>query len=511
MNNLKKFFKDLSKKEARTATILIMIGILVVINFLSYQIFIRFDLTANKDYSISKVSKKTARNLDDIVNIKAYFSKNLPAKFLNLTQEVKDILDEYANYSVGKIKVQFIDPSSGDDTKEELEKVGIPSLRFDILRNDSFEVVQGYMGMLIGYGDKQVIIPMISNTQNLEYDVTLSIKKLTSEETPVLGVLTSHGTAKIDTMTQAYSKLMELYRIKEVDLKGEEEKIAEDIETLLIVGPTEEFLEEDLKKIDDFVMSGKSLILLVDGVKVEQGLNVRKNEIGLEKFLDGYGLSLNKDLILDVSSGRASFSQGYLTFMVDYPLWPKVLTDNFDKENVMVANLGSLMLPWASSVGMSEKEGVSVSYLAKSTKDAWSQKDNYKLNPQENFRGQGETGQYNFALFARGKFESYFGEKEVEDGKIILVGDSDFILDMFLEQDADNLIFFQNIVDGLSLDEDLINIRSHGVTAKPIKPLKKTTKEIVRYANIFGLTILVLVFGLLRYFLRRRNKFNDNL
>lgn len=498
---IKRIFKNLSKKESKTATVLIVIGILIVINFLSYQIFARLDLTKNKDYSISKISKKTASNLDDVVNIKAYFSKNLPAKYLNLTQEVRDILDEYVNYSSGKIKVEFIDPVASEEIKEELARLGIPILRFNVLRNDSFEVVQGHLGLLIEYGDKQEIIPMVSSTQNLEYDITLALKKLTGKETPVLGLVISHNTAVANI---AYGKLRELYQIKEINLK--EEEIGEEVETLLVIGPKEKFSEEDLKKIDTFVMRGKALILLVDGVRVEQGLQVNKNETGLEELLEGYGLKLNKDLVLDISSGRASFSQGFLTFMVDYPLWPKVLPDNFDKENVMVANLASLMLPWASSVEAQEKEGVSISYLARSTEDAFAQKESYALNPNDNLKKNGQSGQYNFAVFLRGSLESPFGEEKTKSGKIILVGDSDFVLDMFLEQNSDNLIFFQNLVDGLSLDEDLIKIRSQGVSSKPINPLKIATKEVLRYVNIFGVTILVLAFGLLRYFLRRRNK-----
>ena len=86
-------------KTNTSITALFLIGIIIVVNFLSYQLFFRWDLTQNKVYSISKVSKNTVGKLDDIVNVKAYFSENLPGQLFSLRQEVEDILDEYQNYS----------------------------------------------------------------------------------------------------------------------------------------------------------------------------------------------------------------------------------------------------------------------------------------------------------------------------------------------------------------------------------------------------------------------------
>jgi len=84
-------FKKLLKNSDFGIAVIIIIGILVVVNFFSYQIFYRWDLTDNKDYSISKASKKTVQNLDDIVNVKVYFSRNLPSQYITLEQEVGDI------------------------------------------------------------------------------------------------------------------------------------------------------------------------------------------------------------------------------------------------------------------------------------------------------------------------------------------------------------------------------------------------------------------------------------
>ncbi|MBI4812732.1 GldG family protein [Candidatus Falkowbacteria bacterium] len=494
------------KSSNSALTIIIIIGILVVLNFFSYQIFYRLDLTQNKDYSISETSKRTVGELDDVVNIKVYFSENLPSQYINLRQEVGDILDEYVNYSNNKIKVEFIDPKDDSETKRELYMLGVPELQFNVLEKDKYQVVNGYLSMVVGYEDKKEAIPVIENTANLEYDVTLAIKKATGKITAVVGFATGNGAANPDKeISVAYKELGKLYETREVDLTAEK-SVPEDIDTLIIAGPKEKFSEDELKAIDAFLTSGGSLLILADGVKVGEGLRAESNDIGLDKLLENYGVQINHDLVLDVSSGIASFSQGFITFSTNYPFWPKVLKSGFDKDNVAVAKLESLVLPWASSLDIltdkMDKDG-RVSYLAKTTKRAWRETSNFNLNP-EGPREKGGEEQYNLAVSIFGKFASAYNQGNIGQGRLIMVGDSDFLRDNFIRQNPGNLLFFQNLVDSLSLDEDLINIRSKGVTERPIKELSESAKAAVRYGNIFGMTLVVVIFGMARYFIRRR-------
>jgi|WetSurMetagenome_2_1015567.scaffolds.fasta_scaffold08155_4 gliding-associated putative ABC transporter substrate-binding component GldG len=520
MEKIKKIFTKINswkflKKIDKYLTIIFIIGIFAVVNFIATQIFFRADLTAGGDFSISRVSKKTVEHLDDIVNIKAYFTKNLPVKYLTTEQEVEDILNEYANYSNGKIKVKVIDPTTLADSQNAMAAIGIPTLQFNVVQNDSFQVVQGYLGISIEYGGQRQTIPVVGDTQNLEYQITSAIKKLTGKEMPTIGLVTSNGTisaseptsASENTIAEAKAKLSELYKLKNIDLA--KDKITDDISTLLLVGPKEKFTEDELKKIDAFVMKGKSLIILADGVNVAKGSNAVKNDLGWDKLLSGYGLKLNNDLVSDTSNGRASFSSNNgaytMNYMINYPLWPKILPNNLDDKNVITANLQNLILPWASSIEITLKDGENISVLAKSTNSAWLQTDNFNINPRAVIPSV-KAGQYDLAVYVSGKLTSPYGQGSTDEARIILVGDSDFATDNFAGSGSDNMLFFQNIADGLTLDSDLINIRAKSATERPIKPLENSTKNIIRYGNIFGVTVIVLFVGLLRYFLRRRNK-----
>jgi len=506
--NLNNFFK----KTNLGLTIIIVIGILIVVNFFSYNIFYRFDLTQNKDYSLSKASKSAAADLKDIVSVKAYFSADLPSQFLNLRQEVGDILDEYASYSGGKIKVEFIDPKDDQATAQELYSAGIPQLQFNALEKDKYQVINGYLGMLIKYGEKSQAIPVIENTKDLEYQITSAIKKLTNSDIASIGFWQGNGAADAtQEVGAAYKKLGEIYNVSLVNY-ATDKKIADDLDTLIIIGPKEKFNDDELKAIDAFLMGGGSLVILADGVNVEQGLLANKNDIGLNKILESYGVKLNQNLALDVNNGLASFSQGFVTFSTNYPYWPKVIKSGFDQNNPAVGRLESLILPWVSTIDvkLDKVKDMAVSYLALTSDRAMAVSDNFKLQPQAQISGE-VRGKFNLAVGLTGKFSSPFNKTNSKPGHLILVGDSDFIRDNFLQNYPDNLVFFQNVIDSLSLGGDLISIRSKGVTERPVKEISESVKTTVRYANIFGLTVVVVLFGVIRYFLRRKTRFEDGL
>lgn len=492
-----KYFKKLIKQSDLWVTITIIIGILIVVNLLSYQLFVRFDLTENKDFSISKVSKKAIQGLDDIVNIKVYFSKNLPSRFIVLRQEVGDILNEYENYSDNKVRIEFLDPSKIEEY--ELYALGIPALQFNILEKDKYQVVKGYLGMSIEYGDKKEIIPVIESSQNLEYQITLAIKKVISNEMSTIGFVGDSEKYSI-----AINKLEEIYKVKEIDLENDKELLNE-IDTLVMAGIQEDLGEKALKNIDEFIINNGNLLTLVDGVNIEDGLIPIVNEIDLIKFFENYGIKINNNLVLDHNSGVASFNSGFFTMRMNYPFWPKIVKEGFNKNIASVANLEMLFLPWVSSLEeIGKNEFVEIKELVKTSSKSWVQYENFDLNPQQNFSNQDNLKSITTALSLNGKINSVYSEKVNNDARIIVIGDSDFAQNNFINQFGENLIFFQNLVDSLSLDEDLINIRSKGIAERQIKELSENEKILVRYINVFGVTVLVIIFGMVRYYLRRR-------
>ncbi|MFA6551585.1 MAG: GldG family protein [Patescibacteria group bacterium] len=519
---MKDFLTKFKKQYNLGTQVAIVIGIIAVLNFLSYQIFARLDLTQGKIYSLSSISKKTAKDLKDVVNVKAYFSENLPTQYLNVKQEVEDALAEYQSYAGNKLRVEFIDPKGDEELQRRLQMLGIPQLQFNVLENDKYQVLNGYLAIVVSYGDKQQAIPVINDTRNLEYQLTGAIKKVTAEKFPVIAFASGNGELGSESeMSFAGKKLGELYSTQTADLtKGEE--ISKDIDTLIIAGPKTNFSERTQYLIDQFIMSGKSVIFLINGANVNDNLQAVKNEGTLEKLLGSYGVKIEPAFTLDTSSDMASFNQGFLTFSTQYPFFVKVGESGLDQKNAAVAKLQSLVFPWSSPITVSDKAKTEI--LAKTTDQAWTMKDNFNLSPQGDFGATGASkGTYNLAVSINGKLNSAFDKyvpKDKESGqylsstdnaRIIVVGDANFIKDNFVRRYPDNLTFFQNIVDAVSLDSDLISIRSKAVSERPLKQISDSTKRTIKYGNIFGITGIVLAFGLWRYFGRKKSKFADEL
>jgi ABC-type uncharacterized transport system involved in gliding motility auxiliary subunit len=124
-----------------------------------------------------------------------------------------------------------------------------------------------------------------------------------------------------------------------------------------------------------------------------------------------------------------------------------------------------------------------------------------------------------------GKFESYWKDKDIpippdqsdiepppidvmtetNDARIVVIGEGNFPQDAFLAG-SPNLSFFMNTVDWLAQDEDLIQIRTRNVTARPLKEVSTGTKQFVKYANILGPPILVILLGIVIWVMRRGRK-----
>ncbi len=522
-----KFNKKQFYKASNTAQILIVLAILIVVNILSVFVNVRLDMTEGKDFSISKTTKTIVKELDDIVTVNAYFTKELPGRLIPLKQQVEDILDEYVNYSGGKISVNFIDPSGDKDLEQEVMSLGIPPVQFSTVEQDKYEVSNGYLGIAVLYEDNKEIIPVVQDTATLEYELTNAIKKATSEESLTVAFAIGHDELSKEADFKSVAEyLAKQYEVVEQDLSTGE-FIADEIKTLIIAGPKTSFTDADLYIIDQFMMRGGSVLALLDGTKLDEGLQVSPLTTGLEKLLENYGMKVNTDLVLDISNGMASFSSGYVQFMTQYPFFVKSVGQYMNPDSVLVNRLESVMFPWVSSIEVmgESSEGTTIFDLIRTTEQAWNQTENYNLDPQQRFAApESEKSQYILAAAKFGAFASYFTGKDVPeisgeqtgdnllssaDSRLIVVGDADFATDSFLRQNGENLVFFSNLVDGLTQDMDLIMIRSKSVTDRPLSEMSFAVRQLVKYINILLPTLIVIIYGFIRSYIRRKESRRD--
>jgi ABC-2 type transport system permease protein len=511
-------------------TLVLILAILLVLNLISVNLFARLDLTEGKVYSLSKASKSVVRSLNDRLIIKMYFTKDLPPPYNSYARYLKDKLEEYQAYAGGKLKLEMIDPAE-EGKETEAQRYGIPPLQVNAMENDKIEIKKVYMGIVLLFEDKKETIPVVQNISGLEYELTSTIKRISTMFLPSVGFLVGKDGPNLDNdlsiLNQALSRH---YRVNRINL-DEGDRIPAEVRVLVILGPKREFTTWEKFGIDQYLMKGGKLALLLNhiDVNIQEGSAQRQN-LDIDDFLASYGIKINDDLVIDWQCNRIAVTQkqGIYTVqnIMNYPYFP--LTSNFNQDNLMVKDLEAVGFNYVSSLDSdpASDKGFLFEPIVLSSKNSGTQKAPFDINPMRKFAPEDFTeGPLVLAAALKGSFKSYFADMDLSeleteigyvdslraespDNRLMVVADADFILDKNVRGN-DNLAFFLNMVDWLTQDEALISIRSRQVTTRPLKEISPAGRKLVKYGNTFGLPFLVIVFGVVRWQIRKKIRRKD--
>src|SRR5207245_11525918 len=89
-------------------------------------------------------------------------------------------------------------------------------------------------------------------------------------------------------------------------------------------------------------------------------------------------------------------------------------------------------------------------------------------------------------------------------GRVVVVGAGDFASDRYARNSPENIVFVENAVDWLAQDDALIAIRSKNRAPPPLVFTSAATRRAVKYGNVFGVPLLLVVAGVLRLWRRRQ-------
>lgn len=472
----------------RGAYIVSICVIVLLVNFLSYRIFYRIDLTEGNIYSLSPASVKLARKLSDPVVIRAYVTSELPYPYNNRAKYVKDILSEFKQRSKGKVRYELVNP----DTREkmiEAQRNGIIPLQFTEVKEGEFGVKQGFMGLIFLYEDKKESIPVIEDLSTLEYDIISRIRKLIRTEQTIVALTEGHG--EVTLHERVMQKIKEQYRVKNIDL--EKNNITKDIKTLLIVGPKKDFSKETTEKIKKFIGEGGAVGIFVDkyNINLDYFFATPLQLPNLDTLVAEYGIKLIPALVMDKKNEMIGIrsQMGFFTMQnfVPYPFFPKLV--DLSKEHSITRNLDALTLPYVSPI-----EGGDI--IANTSRESWLREKPQTLNPLDKER---------FLPFAlpnekKGPFgvvSSLIGNK-----RLLLVGTSRFVDPQFMSNSG--ISFFLNSLDWLTQDEELISIRSKGVSDRPLKQISSGLKRLTRWVNMLLPSLVFIAIGGTRWRKRRK-------
>lgn len=184
-----------SKRSAKYIKLLLYALIIVLANVAGLTLFYRGDLTINKIYSLSQVSKEVVSTLSEPLTIKVFFTKDLPAPHNNTEQYLRDMLNEYGLHGNKYFNYRFYNVSPetegirADDTggnRRMAMDYGINPVQIQMVEKDEVKFKKAFMGLVLIHGDIIERIPTITSTDGLEYQLTTAIQKLNNKVSALL-------------------------------------------------------------------------------------------------------------------------------------------------------------------------------------------------------------------------------------------------------------------------------------------------------------------------------------
>jgi len=438
--------------------ILIVMAAVVVANVLADRYNKSYDATANKRYSLSEQTANIVRGLKQNAVI-TYFNQS--TRF----REGKDLLDQYANLSP-KVQVKYVDP---DKDPELAREAGI--------RSFGTAVVQ------LGAKHEE------AKSMTEEGVTEAFIRDLKSNTRTVCFAGGSGEHQLDDSEREGLSRFKDLlakdnYESKSVDLLTKAE-VPGDCTTLIVAGPTKNYQQPEVDAIQKYVESGGRAFFMMD-----PPLKLGHEEIGdndaLASLLQSWGVTLNKDLILDLNPlGQIAGLGPQVALVTTYASQPIV--------DQMRGTATGFPLARSLEIKNTDKTNVQKLFDSSGTSFATSNLSSPAVDPKDPKNKKGPL-----TLAAAGTYNT---GKENSQGRFVVVGCSTWAANRFIDFNGNDDLA-SNAVNWLASDEDLISVRPK---APEDRRITMTGRQLtwVRAVSQFALPLVVVIMGVGVWWKRR--------
>jgi gliding-associated putative ABC transporter substrate-binding component GldG len=485
-------------KQKFVITTALVIGILLVLNFLSSEIHFRLDLTEAHEYTLSPATLDILKGLEEPVTVKAYFSKNLPANVDKTRQDFQDLLIEYANRSDDMIAYEFINPNESESTEQQAAQNGIQPVMINVREKDQVKQQKAFLGATVSLGEKKETIPFIQPGAAMEYALSTSIKKISVTSKPIVGFLAGHGEPGLAEMGQAAEQLSILYSLQEVRLDSAE--VPESVKTLAIVSPIDSIPQSQVRKLDAFMARGGRMLLALNRVSgdLQRAFGYAQNS-GLESWLANKGVTVEPSFVIDTKCGSVTVQQqqGFFTVQsqVSFPYLP--LVSKFSSHPI-TKGLEAVLFEFVSPVTYAGDTSRKFTPIVFSSEHA-----GIVPAPQQfDINHQWLDAEFPMSsIVVAGVLEGRLSGNV--PSKMVIIGDGSLMVNGSgqgaRQQQPDNVSLAVNAIDWLSDDTGLIDLRTKNVTSRPIQTLEDSTKALLKYLNFLLPIVLVIAYGVVRW------------
>jgi ABC-type uncharacterized transport system involved in gliding motility auxiliary subunit len=418
------------------------------------------------------------------LTVRAYVSERLPESVNPYLRKMLDLLEDVRAAGGELVRLEVIDPDAAHLSAlerkrlhEQAEREGVTRVVLTIQEADRQETLQVYAGISCHYeGRAPAVIPFAVQRPNLEYDLAVAFQRLVLPRERV--VLAGAGTGNYG---RARGALAQAYAVQELDL-ALVRQIPAEAAAVVYAAPVPPSRERDVYLLDQYVARGGNLILLTEGhLAAQRELTARElpAEGPLQRALQAWGLELEGLVFTSRARSWTLAAEGQRV-MGAYGWY----VDARPEENAaspVAGGLGLTLFPYASSVRAHAPEGVQVVPLV-TTPEAWVFSGDVDLSPLRQPRSE-EPGQArHLALALQGHLPSAWSGGRAPappdsarqpdpdplaepltapsaPGRVVLVGDADFLRDGNQVEGAPGVALLLNMVDW-SLDRSLAQVRS---------------------------------------------------
>ncbi len=559
--------KDIQKNSLKKLGFL-AIG-LFLLNFASYYIYKRFDVTQDKRYTLSETTKKIIDGVDSPMLIDVFLEGNFPADFKKLQSETRQLLEEFTAYN-SNISFQFVNPIEKEGERVEVMKKffekGLTPINVTVEEKGKQTQEVVFPWAIANYGDKGAKVQLLKNlmgastekkvessVQHLEYAFAEAIHKISKEKQRKIAVIKGNGELDDIYIADFLKTIRDNYYIGPITLDSVASQPIKTLKALnlydlaIIAKPKEKFSEAEKQVLDQFIMKGGKTLWLVDGTTAEMenlynetgSTLVSNNDLNLTDMFFKYGFRINPQMIKDeygtplkLASGKEGSESQMETY--NWKMAPFIYPAS--NKHPIVKNTDGVKFDFCSPIELLKSNVTTTVLLESSTYSKEIGTPNVvslemiaeETSPKDYPNG----GLIPVAALLEGSFTSMYnnrvlpfkGNKFLNKSvptKMIVISDGDVIknqldkgapielgYDKYTGQYFGNKEFILNSVNYLLDDNGLINIRSKDVSL----PILDKQRVQDNYSQTQLLTValpivLLGIFGMLFTYLRKK-KYN---
>jgi ABC-2 type transport system permease protein len=470
---------------------------LFVAGMLKIWIPFRLDVTQNRAFTLSPKSKQILKTLPGPIKITVYSSKQLPSQYLPVLRDLKFVLNDYKLAAGNKIELSYIDPSVNVDEEKKAVEQGIQKMQFNVIGKEELQLKAGFLGILIKYNDQTEPIAFVQSTADIEYQLTSLIRKLTATDKKSVQILAGHGEKGPSDYAYFAGELQRTFNVTVTTLDSKTNFVDPSINTLIISAPTQDYSDDIISSFKDLVAEGKNLVIFADGYKISNTLQAAATTNNLNKLLSSFGVTINNDIAYDLTSfENISFAQGNQRLAAAYPYW--IVSNIQENTPLDLKQVKDTTLFWADTITVDDQVLANAGYTRKdvllTSNNAGSVagvKDVYPM------------AQIPAAKSGRKLLGLVLVPNDSNKGRIVVMGDADFVSDSFIQRSPQNMALGVGLVSWASNTDNLSDIQvKHNVFS--LFKFKNTNQSTQIKFGMLGLVVIApIVIGVVRYVRRK--------